>query len=121
MGTINKHELNTDYLHLSRSEFRYLVMKIGYTENSVSKLLGRNRHYIAQQTRISPLIIEKFKNLIGDTLFFDAYAAVLKRRKEIEELKQARREREAEERRLKFEKTAKRRAKRQARLNRPAL
>ncbi|MCK5741013.1 MAG: hypothetical protein KAH48_02255 [Chlorobi bacterium] len=121
MADLNKNDLRTDYLHMFKLEFRHLLRHIGESENSASLALDRNRHYLAQQTRVSPMLIEQYKNIIGDTVFFDGYAAVLDRREKFEQLRQARLKEEADELRMKEEKSALRRAKRQARLNRPAL
>jgi hypothetical protein len=121
MDDLNKKNLRTAYLHMSVQEFSYLVRHIGESFNSVSKALGRNRHYLAQQTRISPMLIEKYKKIIGDTLFFDGYAFALQKREDLKQLKQARMRREVKAIRIKAEKAAERRAKRQARLNQPAL
>ena len=90
MEDLNKNELRTAYLHMSLHEFWHFVRHIGESFNSVSIALGRNRHYLAQQTKISPMLIEKYKKIIGDTLFFDGYAFALQKREELEKFKQAR-------------------------------
>ena len=117
MTKLTVNELNTSYLQPSRTEFWYLIRYLGQTENSVSILLGRNRHYIAQQTKISPALVEEYRILIGNTLFFYGHAAVLRRRKKEEQLRQQRIKEEAEAFRIKDEKAAERRASR----NSPAL
>ncbi|MDA3843981.1 MAG: hypothetical protein PF588_06410 [Candidatus Kapabacteria bacterium] len=89
----------------------FLLRYNGCAENYANRLISRNRFCTAQQTKISALIIEEYKNLVADALFFDAYAAVLKKREEIDQWKQARVK----------EKAVERRAKRQARLKQPAL
>ncbi len=102
-------------------KFRHLVRHIGENFNRASIALGRNRHYLTQQTSITPMLIEKYKNIVGDKNFFDGFAFILQEREDIAMWRKARIKNEAEARRLKEEKAAERRAKRQARLNRPVL
>lgn len=87
-------ELKTDYLHLTVGDFYNLLRHIGQTANSASKALGRNRHYIAQmagiRTKVPPILIEQYKNIIGKTVFFDGYAAILEKREELEKIRRAR-------------------------------
>jgi len=115
----NPNELKTEYLHMNLAEFRLLLRSIGDNNNSASMAIGRNRHFLTQQTSLKPMIIEKYRKAIGDTLFFNGFATVLDKREQREELRQAKIREEAEELRIKAEKAAQRREKRLARLNRP--
>ncbi|MCK5741392.1 MAG: hypothetical protein KAH48_04180 [Chlorobi bacterium] len=113
------------HLDITNNEFQRLVKATGLSLSKASIKLGKGKNYIQQsmygRSKANPMLVKRFFELVGEEVYAIGFVAVEKNRENDEALKQARLENEAKKLRLKEEKAALRRAKRQARRNRPAL